>query len=309
MRAFAVMERGAAPVVVDVPDVQPAAGQIRVAVHAASINGVDAAVAGGYVWDYLPHTFPVVLGKDFAGTVDAVGSGVTDVHVGDDVTGVNTASSLGPGSIGEFLTVDAASVTRLPSGVTFEQAAAVGLAGVTAWDAVEAMAVTDIDMVLVSGATGGVGSYAVQLAHARGARVIATARAGAATEFARSLGAQEVVDHTGDLTAAVREVAPDGVTKVLHTAGDVAALAALLTPGGQLASLIGATAEQAARDDITVTPVMGAFTPEKLATLLAQVNAGGLTVPVAATYELADAAAALTRFASGKLGKIVVRVR
>jgi NADPH:quinone reductase-like Zn-dependent oxidoreductase len=308
MRALAIEARDAAPATTDVNTPQPAAGEVRVAVEAASINGFDLAVAGGYVWDAMPHTFPVVLGRDFAGTVETVGPDVTSVQVGERVAGVLTAMELGAGPIAEHIVVAAAAVTTVPAGVSAAQAAAVGLAGVTALDTVDALDVGADDVVLVSGATGGVGSLAVQLAAARGARVLATARQGAATEFVRRLGAAEAVDHTGDLPAAVRSAAPEGVTKVLHAAGDPAVLAGLLAVGGRLVSVVGATAEQAGRDDVTVIGVMAMYTPEKLHGLLEQVAAGELTVSVATTHPLDDAADALAAFGAGKLGKIVVTV-
>jgi NADPH:quinone reductase-like Zn-dependent oxidoreductase len=308
MRALAIEARDAAPAVTDVDTPRPAAGEIRVAVEAASINGFDLAVAGGYVWDAMPHTFPVVLGRDFAGTVETVGADVTGVQVGDRVAGVLTALELGAGPIAEHIVVAASAVTTVPAGVSATQAAAVGLAGIAALDAVDVLDVDTTDVVLVSGATGGVGAFAVQFAAARGARVLATSRPGAAAEFVRRLGATETVDHTGDLAAAVRAVAPEGVTKVLHAAGDPAVLATLLATGGRLASVVGATAEQAGRDDVTVAGVMAVYTPDKLHGLLEQVATGGLTVPVATSHALADAPAALADFGGGKLGKIVVTV-
>jgi NADPH:quinone reductase-like Zn-dependent oxidoreductase len=308
MRALAIEQRGAAPAVIEMEVPGPGPGEVRIAVEAASVNGFDLAVAAGYVWDAMPHTFPVVLGRDFAGMVQAVGADVAEIDVGDLVAGVLTALELGAGPIAEEIVVPAAAVTAVPAGVSAVQAAAVGLAGITALDAVDALDVGDGDVLLVSGATGGVGAFAVQIAAARGARVLATATPGAASEFVHRLGAAEVVDHTGDLAAAVRAVAPDGVTKVLHAAGDPALLAALLVTGGRLASIVGATAEQGGRADVTVTGVLGSFTPAKLHGLLEQVAAGTLTVPVAATHPLADAAAALDAFGSGKLGKIVVTV-
>ena len=306
MRALAVTARGASPAVVDVPDRAPDRGEVRVAVEAASINGFDLAVVAGYVWDRMPHTFPVVIGRDFAGTVDAVGEGVENWAVGDSVAGVNTALELGAGPIAEHIIVDSRSVTAIPDVVTAVQAAAVGLAGVTALDLIDALNPGAADTVVVSGATGGVGAFAVQLAAARGARVVATARPGGATEFVRSLGAADVVDYTGDLAVALRAVTPDGVTKVVHAAGDPAVLGSLLVANGQFASVVGATAEQVGREDVTVTGVMTSYTPDKLAALLEQVAAGQLTVPVAATHPLASAADALSDFGSGKLGKIVV---
>ncbi|MCU1613091.1 MAG: Alcohol dehydrogenase GroES domain protein [Frankiales bacterium] len=308
MRALAIEQRGAAPAVIEMKVPGPGPGEVRIAVEAASVNGFDLAVAGGYVWDAMPHTFPVILGRDFAGTVEDIGPDVTGPRVGDPVAGVITALELGAGPIAEGLIVPAAAVAPVPAGVSTVQAAAVGLAGITALDAVDALDVGTGDVVLISGATGGVGAFAVQLAARRGARVLATARAGAAADLVRRLGATAAVDHTADLAGAVRAVAPEGVTKVLHAAGDPGVLAALLRAGGQLVSVVGATADQTDRDDVTITGVMATYTPEKLRGLLEQVAAGALTVPVAATHSLADAAAALADFGGHKLGKIVVTV-
>jgi NADPH:quinone reductase-like Zn-dependent oxidoreductase len=299
---------------VDVRDVGPAPapgpGQARVAVEAASVNGIDAAVAAGYVWDMFPHTFPVVIGRDLAGVVDAVGDGVTAVKAGDRVAWVSTAVRLGPdGAIAESVTVDAGSLVAVPPGVTSVQAAAAGLAAVTASDLIDTLALTSDDVVLISGATGGVGVFAVQLAAAAGATVLATARPGQATELVLGLGAAHAVDYTGDLAAAVAAVAPRGVTAVVHAAGDPAALAALLRPGGRFASALGATAEQTGRGDITVTPIVAVASPDKVAGILASVADGGLRVPVDHTYPLDYAVDAMTHFGGHKLGKLVVTPR
>jgi NADPH:quinone reductase-like Zn-dependent oxidoreductase len=309
VRALAIQGRDDKADVLDLgPAADPGPGQVRVTVEAASVNGIDAAIAAGYLWHVFPHTFPVVIGRDFAGIADAVGSAVTTVTPGDRITGVLTAMSLGStGGIAESLTVDADTVVPVPDGVTSAQAAAIGLAGVTALDLLGALDLTSGDVVLISGATGGVGVFAIQLAVAAGATVIATARPGEASELVHRLGAAPAVDYTGDLAAAVRAVAPDGVTAVVHAAGDPAELAAVIRPGGRLASALSATAEQAGRDDITVTPVVAVASREKLSALLAEVAAGRLEVPIAHTYALAQAAAALADFSVvHKLGKLVV---
>jgi NADPH:quinone reductase-like Zn-dependent oxidoreductase len=296
-----------------VRDVSPAPlgpGQVRVAVEAASVNGIDASVAAGRLWDTIPHTFPVVLGRDLAGTVEEVGEGVRRFTAGQRVTGVIPATTLGTGT-GTFtqqVTVDAGILTPVPHGVSSVQAAAMGLAVVTARDLVATLELTGDDVVLVSGATGGVGAYVVQLAVNAGATVVATARPGDAADFVRRLGAALVVDYT-DPASAAAAVAPWGVTAVVHTAGDAARLASLLSPGGRLVSALGVTAEQVGRADITVTPVVAATDPVKLAPLLAEVACGTLKVPVTGTYPLERAADAVADFATHKIGKLVVEVR
>jgi NADPH:quinone reductase len=306
-RALVIASRSASAAVDEVPTAEPGDGQVRVRVEAASINGIDAAAAAGYLWDMLPHEFPVVLGRDFAGTVDAVGEGVSALAVGDRVAGVITAMALGAGAITETLTFPAGSLTAVPDSVSSTQAAAAGLAGLTARALVGALELGDDDVVLVSGASGGVGAFAVQLAAETGACVIATARPDAA-DFVTDLGAQGTVDYTGDLAAGVAKAAPDGITAVIHAAGDAPALAALLPAGGRLASALGATNEAVGRDDITVTGIQAAGSEHHLGQLLAQVADGTLVSPVGAAYPLDEAADALAAFGGHKHGKLVVTV-
>ena len=308
MRALTFRSRSDKLAVQDIPAVDPGPGQVQVAVEAASINGIDAAAAAGYLWDMLPAAFPVVLGRDMAGSVAAAGEGVTGFAPGDRVAGVITGMTLGAGTIAGLVTVDAGILTAQPAGVSSVQAAGAGLAAVTAHDLIAALALTEADVVLVSGATGGVGAYAIQMASAAGALVLATARPGEASDFVRGLGADAAIDYTGDLAAEVRTAAPEGVTAVVHAAGDVAALAALLNPDGRLVSALGATAGQAGRDDITVTGVMAVAEPGKFAALLASVTAGTLRVPVARSYPLDQATQALADFSGHKLGKLVITV-
>ncbi|TCN37294.1 NADPH:quinone reductase-like Zn-dependent oxidoreductase [Kribbella orskensis] len=307
-RALAIAERDEKPAIQEVPAQIPEAGQVRVAVEAASVNGIDAATAAGYLWDLMPHTFPVTLGRDFAGLVQAVGDGVTNVQVGDRVAGVITGMALGKGAIADSATVDAGTTAVIPEAVSSAQAAGLGLVGLTATALLDALKLTADDTVLVSGATGGVGAVAVQLAAATGAKVIGTARPGAA-EFVRGLGAHEVVDYTADLGAAVQVVAPDGVTAVVHAAGDPATLAGVLQPGGRLASALGATPEQAGRDDVTVLTAMADATSEQLTKLLEATANGSLQVPVFRTYTFDEAHQAVTDFGNHKLGKLVIIIR
>ncbi|MGI3786717.1 MAG: alcohol dehydrogenase catalytic domain-containing protein [Janthinobacterium lividum] len=306
VQALAVAGQNEAAAVQEVSPAAPGPGEVMVRVEAASLNGIDAAVAAGYLWDMLPHTFPVVLGRDVAGTVESVGDRVDATVVGSLVTGVITKMTLGTGTIAETVVIGADALVAVPAGVSAVEAAGLGLAAVTAHDLVVALALTAEDTVLVTGASGGVGAFVVQLAAQTGAAVVATARPGAATDFVLGLGATAVVDQTGDLAAEVAAAAPGGITAAVHAAGDPAALAALLPAGGRLSSALGASADVVGRDDVAVTAVMASATPEVLGELLAAVADGTLTVPVAGTYELGSAAQALTDFGSPKQGKLVI---
>ena len=307
MKAFAITARDSQPALQDLPQPQPAAGEVLVEVEAASVNGFDLSVAGGYVWDMLPHEFPVVLGRDLVGTVTAAGDGVDNVEAGDRVAGVVPGVALGPrtGSFAEQVSLPASAVTRIPSGVGAHDAAVIGLAGIAAHDALEALGVQRGQTVLISGATGGVGSIALQLA-AAGATVIATARPGQEEEYVRGLGAAHTVDYTGDVAAAVRAIAPHGADKALHAAGDAAAIGKVMRAGGGVASTLAATAEQLGRDDVTVTGIMAAATAGKLARLLDHVASGNLRVNIEARVPLDRAHEALKTFADGTLGKVLI---
>jgi NADPH:quinone reductase-like Zn-dependent oxidoreductase len=303
MRAVVTAEQGASPSLTEVPAPEPGAGELLVQVQASSLNGFDTAVAAGYLGGMMEHRFPVVLGKDFAGTVAAVGDGVTRFAVGDAVFGVVTKAFLGDGGFGEYVVVgEQIGLAARPEGVDPVAAGALGLAGTAAIDALDAVAPQAGETVLISGATGGVGAIAIQYAAAAGATVIATARPGAETEFVRGLGATDVVDHTGDLVAQVRGLRPDGVDVVLHLAGDGAVLAALLADKGRLASTLGLGPDQ----HPAATAVMATPTTATLDRLAGDVAAGRITVPIERSYPLSEVPAAFADFAAGTLGKLAV---
>ena len=309
MRAVAVDTVPSNPQVSDVEAPRPDAGEVLVAVASASVNGFDLSVAAGHVQGMMEHRFPLVLGKDFAGTIAELGEGVEGFAVGDQVFGVVMKPVLEAGTLAQFATVPAAyGLARIPEGLSVRDAGALGLAGTAALDSLDAAEVAGDDTVLVSGATGGVGALAVQLAAARGATVIATARPGAEAEFVTGLTGTDVhvVDYTGDLGAQVRAIAPDGVDVVLHLAGDGVELAGLLGKGGRIASTRGLTPDAVEIQDVTVHPIMADPTSATLTALAEQAASGALRVPVTATYPLEQAHEAFTAFGDGTLGKIAV---
>ena len=308
MRAIAIDDFGAPPALHDLPVPQPVAGEVLVRVQASSVNGFDLSVAKGYLKDAMEHRFPVVLGKDFAGTVEATGPGVETLQVGDAVFGVVMKPELGDGAFGEYVTAPAAFIAKVPAGLEVARAGALGLAGTAALDAVDAIAPNSGETVLVSGATGGVGAFAVQLLRARGIDVIATASSDEKGAFVRGLGAGNVVDYRGDLAAVVTAIRPDGPDAALHLAGDGAALATLCAPGGRVASTLGLSPDSVADAEVQIIPVMAAPTTETLDRLAAAVLDGTLAVPIARTYALADVPQAFADFAGGTLGKLAVTV-
>lgn len=308
MRAFVLTEFGADPELTDIDVPQPAQGEARVKVHAASVNGFDLSVAKSYLKDMMEHRFPVVLGKDFAGVVDAVGAGVTDYRVGDRVFGVVTKPYLGDGSFAEYVTVPTeVGLATLPDGVDFTTGAALGLAGAAALSAVDAAELKPGQSVLVAGATGGVGNAAVQLASHADTHVVATAATDAERSLVTELGAGTTVDHTGDVVAAARDAHPDGVDVVLHFAGDAAQLLTTVRPGGRLVSTI-AQPDQLPAQDVTVVGIYTHPDPAKLGRLAAHAAQGTTRVTVQETFPLDRAPEAFTAFTRGTLGKLVITI-
>ena len=306
MRAVVLTDFGASPELLDIDRPEPAAGEVRVRVRAASVNGFDNAVAAGYLKDMMEHRFPVVLGKDFAGEIDAIGSGVDGYEVGDRVFGVVTKTHLGDGSFGEYVTVPTAvGLAKLPGSIEFAEAASLGLAGaaaLAAFDAAELVAGTTI---LITGATGGVGSQVVQLAARRGAHVIATADADSSSHVT-DLGAEQVIDFTGDVPAAVLAAHPGGVDVVVHLAGDPTSLLPVVRPGGKFISTLIGSPDQLPTDTVTVLPIFANPTADLLGRLADNQNGGNTKVIVQQTYPLEDAARALNDFSAGTIGKLVI---
>ena len=307
MRALVLTDFDKSPEITDLDLPEPAEGEVRVRVHAASVNGFDLAVANGYLNGLMEHRFPVVLGKDFAGTVDAVGPGVVDYQVGDRVFGVVTKTFLGDGSFAEFVTVPTAvGIAALPESVDFVTGAALGLAGSAAIAAVAAADPQPDQSVLIVGATGGVGNQIVQLAAKAGAQVVATASSDAEQALVRDLGASTIVDYNDDVARAVRQSHPDGVDVVFHLAGDPAALLPAVRAGGRFVSTLIGSPEQLPTENATVIGVYATPDPATLDRVAAHQADGASRVEVQDTFPLDQAPNALAAFTGGSLGKLVI---
>jgi NADPH:quinone reductase len=214
MRVVELEQYGAEVRAVERPQPQPGPGQVRVRVRAATVNPVDRLVADGVLAAMTAHlALPLVLGWDVAGEVDAVGAG-TPFTVGQRVAGVSPWFDGGVGTWAEEVVLDAGWLAPLPAGVDPVAAATLPLNGLTARQALDLLAPRAGDTLLVPGASGGVGGFAVQLAAARGVQAVAVASRGD-DERVRGLGATEVLSRTDDLSGAVRERHPQGVDAVL----------------------------------------------------------------------------------------------
>jgi NADPH:quinone reductase-like Zn-dependent oxidoreductase len=311
MRAFAMDELGRPGSVRDIPTPEPREGLVRIRVAAAGVNPFDHAVIQGHMQGRMEHHFPFVPGMDASGTVDAVGDGVGRLTVGDDVFGGVGKSTFGEGTLAEFVTMSEGTLARKPAFLEHEAAAAIPVAGVTAATMLDAAHVSDGDVVVAIGATGGVGGYLVQLAANRGARVLAVC-SGENADYARRLGAADVIDYrAGDIAESVRSRQPDGIDAVADMHGDaevVSRLAEQVRQGGHVVSAVGAAdAEALGARGVEATNVMGRVTTASLDALARMFERKDLVAPELHSYALTDAWEALQRVGSGHVrGKIVV---
>jgi NADPH2:quinone reductase len=307
MRALVLDDFGSTPEIRELSLPEPAEGEVRVRVSAASVNGFDVMVANSYTKGMMEHRFPLVVGKDFAGTVDAVGPGATDYALGDRVFGVVTKPYLCDGSFGEYVTVPTAvGLAKLPENVTFVDGSALGLAGTTAVDMLAGAQLKRGQTVLIAGATGGVGIQAVQLAAQAGAHVIATAHASEAKQQLSALGATEIVDYKKDVVAEVLASHPQGIDAVIHLAGDPGALLPVVRKGGRFVSALLFSPEQLQSDVVTIVPIFANPTHETLVRVAANQAQSRTRVLIQQTYPLDKALTAIHDFSKGKLGKLVI---
>jgi NADPH2:quinone reductase len=322
MRAFAVEHFGDAPEVRDLPIPETADAYV-IRVRYAGVNPIDYKNL-----DHLAQTsqFPYVVGFDFAGVVERVPTDERDFAVGDRVCGLARSH----GSYAEYTAVAPRvmiePLARIPEGVTDEQAAALPMPGTIALGSLELLGVTTGQRLVVFGAAGGVGGYAVQIARSRGAHVIAIVRGGEVDE-ARRLGAEEIYDSSAvDVINAMHGAHPDGVDAVFDLVNGPDAIhrdAEILKPGGRVVSTIyAADIEWFAARDIVAHNISSSATtdtasrsanpsssPQALSQLLRMLAEKTITARVGLVAQLEDAGQVLDTLRHGGIhGKAVIRI-
>ncbi len=286
------------------------AGEVLVRVHATSVNPVDRAIATGMFEAMFEHSFPIVLGRDYAGVVEEVGSGVTRYAPGDEVYGFLPPANptVHSGSWAELVVVpEDAFVASRPAGIELAAAGAAPLAGVTALLSLDALELSEGDTLVVVGAGGGVGSFAVQLAARAGVTVLGTGLP-EDVDYLKDLGVATRLDRDADVAAAVLERHPEGADGLLdlvsYTPEGFAANAAALRSGGR-----GVSPLMVAGDGPGRTNIVAQATPENLGRLGELLTAGELRVTIGRSYPFADAGAALADLSTThKHGKLAIEV-
>lgn len=286
--------------------------EVLIALHTSGVGPWDAEMREGrYVSEGA--RFPLVLGTDGAGTVAAVGSRIRRLQVDDRVYSYNFDNPKG-GFYAEYVAVVAEKVARVPGGLDLEHAGAIPTTGLTALQGIDdALHVKRGEALIIHGASGGVGTLAVQFAKLRGARVIATARGEDGLALVRRLGADAAVDGgRTDLVDVARGFEPGGIDAVLGLSGGDALERCIdaLRPGGRVAYPNGVEPEPGERPGIEIKSYDAIAGIREFDRLSRAVENAIPEVPIAAAYALADADEAHERLAAGHvLGKIVLRIR
>ena len=292
------------PIICDIaiPEIGP--DDVLVRVHASALNPLDVKLHSGVLQNYFPLEFGYTLGSDVAGTVEAVGAHVTGWSKGDKVVG--RLDPVSGGALGEFACIPAKQLASVPASMSFETAAGIPTAAGTAWQAL--LEVGDLGVgqtVLIHAGAGGVGSFAIQIARAVGARVIATA-SGDGVDIARTLGADQVIDYRSDDFA---EMLSD-VDLVIDTIGGETQQRSfgVLRSGGKLLSLVAPPDEAlASAYHVTASFVFHMSDGARLRSVMSSIGTNGIKTLIDQTVPLDEFATAFARQASGRArGKIIV---
>ena len=315
MKAVAVPQFKAIPQVMELPKPQVKPGTILVRVAAAGINPFDWKLIDGILDGKMPHNFPMVLGVDGAGTVEAVGEGVTHFKQGDKIYGQFIHSPIGEGSYAEYVVVpEKAAISHAPTSISLVEAAAMPTAGMTALQLLERLGLKHEQTLLLVGATGGVGSFIVQLANMQGIYVIATVSDDEGAERMKKLGAKETINYKKvSVEKEIKAKYPSGVEGLIDLVSPAPVfktMTSLVKVGGvALTTAFVADKEALKARNITGGNFETQGTPASLDTLADAVDSGALKVPVGVVISMEEVPEAIevSRRLKGK-GKTVIKI-
>jgi NADPH2:quinone reductase len=314
MRAIAIAKFGGreALQIIDLPRPQPGPGEILVQIKAAGVNPVDWKIREGLLQGRLPHQFPITLGWDAAGVIQQVGSDIHDYKVGDEVFAYCRKEIIHDGSYTEYITLTPRHLARKPANLSWEEAAAVPLSALTAYQSLfESILLKKTEVILIHAGAGGVGGYAIQLARETGATIITTASS-SNHDYVRRLGAQEAIDYRkDDFVTVLRRRFPHGIDAVFDTVGGETQVKSLkvLKDGGRLTSLLAIQAEVKEQTRYKIGYVFVHPDASQLDKLRDLIETEKLKVQLTTVLPLEQAAKAHEIIETGHAqGKIVLRV-
>lgn len=307
MKAVAVSSFKAIPELTELPEPVLKPGTIRIRLAAAGLNPFDWKMVDGILKDHMQHVFPLILGVDGAGVVEETAAGVTRFKKGDRVYGQMLHEPVGEGSYAEYVVVPQdAAISLAPANIPLTEAAAVPTAGMTALQMLDRSKLQKGQTLLIVGATGGVGSFTIQLAAARGIYVIATASSPEKAAQVKGYGAAEVIDYkSAPLEEQVKSLYPDGIDGLIDLISNKETF-------GRLATLVkehGAVLTTMFVAGVKEQNFETKGTPASLDALSGIIDAGGLKIPVDRKISLGQAAAAIAESRERKSkGKTIIEI-
>ncbi len=313
MRTIAITQFGGREQLkqMELPQPEPGPGEVLIRVKAAGVNPVDWKIREGWLKDLVPHQFPLVPGWDVAGTVEEIGQDVDSFQPGDNVYAYARKPIVQAGCYAEYVVLEARHAARKPTSCSFPEAASIPLAALTAYQALfDTAKLCRGEQILIHAAAGGVGGFAVQLAHHAGATVWATASA-PNHAYVKTLGAREIIDYrSADVAQVVKGKHPAGMDVVFDCVGGKALTTSpdVLTSGGRLVSIVDPIAcGQLADNGVNAQFVFVEPNAPQLDDLRMRVEQGSLKTELAAVLPLAEAARAHEMIESQHTrGKIVL---
>jgi len=330
MQAVAINQWGNADIFEQVQIPVPAleAQDVLVKVAYAGLNPADWKMRAGHLAQAMPNlSFPLVLGLDASGTVVATGKSVTDLAIGDRVaSATNLFHSGKPGSYAQYMVVDEQRAVKIPDSISLASAATLNTAAITAWQALFATDKGALNnaqgkKILINGASGGVGSFAVQLAKNAGA-LVATTSSSSNLTYVESLGSDFLIDYkTQDIAQELKVFAPDGVDFILDavSAGSLSNPLDMLKKGGTIVSIATITDDAGIEESIALAKekgvqhvyamVSGEGMKEQLSKIVTMADAGEIALPPTQSYSMNNISAAHTRMETGHVqGKLVLKI-
>lgn len=315
MKAIAVAHFGDTPILMDLPRPELKPGYVLIRITAAAVNPYDWKLADGIMKDSMPHVFPLIMGNDGSGIVEAVGGEVTRFKKGDKVYGQFLHKPVGEGAYAEYVAVPEKSVITLaPQNIPLADAAAAPTAGMTALQLVEASELGKNQVLLIVGGTGGVGSFTTQVAASKGIHVIATVSSAEGAARMKELGAKETIDYTkAPIDEQLKQLHPGGIDALIDTVNDKAKFEAL---SGQVKKGKVALTTKFVTNDYFLKDMKlhgGNFetkgTVQCMEELTAMIDSGMIIVPVESRIPLEEApvAVAQSRMGKGK-GKTIILI-
>lgn len=313
MKAIAYSDFNQAIEIEDIPTPIPGAGEIQIQVVYAGVNPVDWKIRQGLLKNHIPHAFPLIPGWDAAGTISAIGEGVTEFKEGDEVYAYCRKPTIQWGTYAEYVCIEAQYAALKPQSLTFAQAATIPLVGLTSWQSLHDIGhLSASDTILIHAGAGGVGSLAIQLAKEAGAKVYTTASASNHT-YVKKLGADVAIDYTKeDFVQSLKRYEPGGVDFVYDCVGGetLEKSYACVKKGGWLVSIVAPPDKEKAQElGIHVGYCFVRPNGEELRKLADLIDHGKIKAPEIQVFALQEASKAFEQSQGGHTrGKMALKI-